>query len=180
MRPFRACVAFSLPALLTMSLSATAKDESTAKSATVSSVSPQQKAQVSPATGEQIKWQVISSGGSRGTSTNFILSGTVGQTAVGSGSSTNFQLKHGFWQNFASGCCQNRGNVDGVIGPAGPVDVSDLTFLVAFLFSGGAAPPCIDQGNVGGIVGPGGPIDVSDLTYLVAFLFSGGAAPPPC
>ncbi|HWR81754.1 MAG TPA: hypothetical protein VN285_00475 [Candidatus Deferrimicrobium sp.] len=78
------------------------------------------------------------------------------------------------------GCCVNRGNVDDIIGPAGPVDVSDLTYLVAFLFSGGAAPPCVDQANVDGIVGPAGPVDVSDLTYLVAFLFSGGAAPPPC
>ncbi|HWR84088.1 MAG TPA: carboxypeptidase regulatory-like domain-containing protein [Candidatus Deferrimicrobium sp.] len=77
-------------------------------------------------------------------------------------------------------CCQHRGNVDGIIGPAGPVDVSDLTFLVAFLFSGGAAPPCTDEASVDGVTGPAGPIDVSDLTFLVAFLFSGGAAPPPC
>jgi hypothetical protein len=78
------------------------------------------------------------------------------------------------------GCCANRGNVDNIIGPGGPVDVADLTYLVAFLFQGGAAPPCIDQGNVDSIVGPGGPIDVADLTYLVAFLFQGGSAPPPC
>ncbi|HWR82354.1 MAG TPA: integrin alpha, partial [Candidatus Deferrimicrobium sp.] len=80
----------------------------------------------------------------------------------------------------SASCCVHRGNVDGVIGPAGPVDVSDLTFLVAFLFSGGTTPPCVDEGNVDGVIGPAGPIDVSDLTYLVAFLFSGGAAPPPC
>ncbi|HWR82896.1 MAG TPA: hypothetical protein VN285_06320 [Candidatus Deferrimicrobium sp.] len=77
-------------------------------------------------------------------------------------------------------CCQNRGNVDAIVGPAGPVDVSDLTYLVAFLFSSGATPPCVDEGNVDGVIGPAGAIDVSDLTYLVAFLFSGGAAPPAC
>ncbi len=78
------------------------------------------------------------------------------------------------------GCCQNRGNVDGVIGGAGPVDVSDLTYLVAFLFQGGPPPPCMDEGNVDGVVGGAGPVDVSDLTYLVAFLFQGGPPPPPC
>ncbi len=79
-----------------------------------------------------------------------------------------------------AGCCVNRGNVDGVIGGAGPVDVADLTYLVAFLFQGGAPPPCEEEGNVDSVVGGAGPIDVSDLTYLVAFLFQGGTAPPPC
>ena len=79
-------------------------------------------------------------------------------------------------------CCAPpfRGNVDNIVGPAGPVDVSDLTYLVAYLFSGGAEPPCIDEGNIDGIIGPAGPIDVSDLTYLVAYLFSGGPDPAAC
>jgi len=37
--------------------------------------------------------------------------------------------------------CLEQGNVDGLIGPAGPIDVSDLTYLVAYLFSGGPTPP---------------------------------------
>jgi hypothetical protein len=77
-------------------------------------------------------------------------------------------------------CCQNRGNVDGIIGVGGPVDVADLTFLVAYLFQSGAAPPCDEEGNVDGIVGVGGPTDVADLTFLVAFLFQSGAPPPAC
>ena len=78
------------------------------------------------------------------------------------------------------GCCVNRGNVDDVIGGGGPVDVGDLTWLVAYLFTGGPPPPCIEQGNVDGVTGGGGPVDVGDLTYLVAYLFTGGPAPPPC
>ncbi len=77
-------------------------------------------------------------------------------------------------------CCVNRGNADGIIGIGGPVDVADLTYLVAYLFQGGPAPPCLEEGNVDGITGVGGPIDVADLTYLVAYLFLGGPAPPPC
>jgi hypothetical protein len=40
---------------------------------------------VNPKSGEQIKWQVISSGGNRSSSTNYVLSGTVGQTATARG-----------------------------------------------------------------------------------------------
>jgi len=74
-------------------------------------------------------------------------------------------------------CCRVRGNVHG--GLEEPT-ISDLTFLVSYLMTGGAAPPCPEQANVDGIYGPGGPSDVSDITYLVAFLFGGGSAPPPC
>ncbi len=76
-------------------------------------------------------------------------------------------------------CCVNRGNVDDIVG-SNPIDVADLTYLVAYLFSGGPEPPCLGQGNVDGIVGTAGPIDVSDLTYLVDYLFSGGPQPPSC
>ncbi|HWR82115.1 MAG TPA: thrombospondin type 3 repeat-containing protein [Candidatus Deferrimicrobium sp.] len=77
-------------------------------------------------------------------------------------------------------CCVVRGNVDGISGFAGPIDVADLTYLVAYAFLGGPFPPCPEQGNVDGIVGGGGPIDVADITYMVAFLFGGGALPPAC
>jgi len=111
-------------------------------------------------------------------STNFALKGTAGQTGIGSGSSTNFVLLHGYWQDFGRQTCCNgdgiRGNVDMLIGPGGPIDVSDLTYLVAYLFTGGPEPPCIEEGNVDGLDGSAGPIDVSDLTFLVVYLFTGG------
>ena len=77
-------------------------------------------------------------------------------------------------------CCQTRGDVDGLSFSGSPIDVSDVTFLVAFLFKGGQQPPCDDAADVDNIIGPGGSIDTSDLTYLVAYLFKGGPQPPPC
>jgi len=68
--------------------------------------------------------------------------------------------------------CINRGDMDGVTG----ITVSDLTYLVNYLFDGGFPPyppvaadvNCSDDTNVG------------DLTYLVDYLFRGGPAPCGC
>lgn len=134
--------------------------------------------------GEQINWQVISSGGTEGTSTNYRVNGTVGQTAVGSGSSTNYGLGHGYWQTFDTlfPCCELRGDVNH--DSAGP-DVSDLVYLASYMFSSGPPPPCEEppgsgyfaEADINGnMTGP----DVSDLVYLVSYMFSGGPAPVPC
>ncbi len=131
---------------------------------------------------EQMNWVVVASGGTiQSSSTNYKIALTIGQPFVGMTSSPGYQLNLGFWQNFGrEGCCVNRGNVDGVIGPFDPVDVADLTYLVAFLWQGGPAPPCTEEANVDGVIGSFGPVDVADLTYLVAFLWQGGTPPPPC
>ena len=136
-----------------------------------------EKAPVAPAAGEQINWQVIASGGTKASSTNYRLGGTVGQTAVGSGSSANYALGHGFWQPFggggAPGCCQQRGDVndDGV----GPV-ISDLVDLVGYMFGGLAYPGCVDPPDYkaeSDINGDGVGPDISDLVALVNYMFGG-------
>lgn len=125
------------------------------------------------AAGEQIDWQVISSGGGDGASTNFRLSGTIGQTAVGSGASSSYQVYQGYWQDFEAGeCCVLRGDLNN----DAKISVSDLTFLVSFIFKGGDAPTCYDHGDVNGDT----QIKVSDLTSLVSYIFKGGAAPAAC
>ena len=139
--------------------------------------------------GEQINWQVISSGATDGSSANFGLRATVGQTATGYGESQNFGLSHGFWQEFEGGggtCCMGeiRGNVDYDVGDN--IDISDLVFLVDYMFTGGPAPECWEEANVDGS-GPATPpdegsddIDISDLVYLVDYMFTGGPPPAEC
>ncbi len=79
-------------------------------------------------------------------------------------------------QESPSCCIVNRGNVDNDPGDA--VNVTDVTYLVNYLFRGGPVPVCLPEANVNG--DPGESINVVDLTYLVNYLFRGGSPPPSC
>ena len=69
-------------------------------------------------------------------------------------------------------CCMLRGDCDG----SAAVNVTDLTFMVAYLFQGGGPAGCPIQADVNA----SGATDVSDLTFIVQFLFQSGAAPMTC
>ena len=74
-------------------------------------------------------------------------------------------------------CCEGiRGNVNA--DPAEDINISDMTFLVSYLYSEGPAPPCWEEGNASG--DPDEKINIEDMTYLIAFLMSGGPPPPDC
>ncbi len=83
-------------------------------------------------------------------------------------------------------CCipTPRGNVD--YDPADQIDISDLVYLVDYMFSQGPEPPCWEEANVDGS-GPATPpdegsddIDISDLVHLVDYMFNGGPPPADC
>lgn len=67
------------------------------------------------------------------------------------------------------------------------LDVSDLVYLINYLYDGGPAPiPFADQGDVDGkgpyagdpdVVCPKNNVDVQDLVYLLNYIYKGG--PPP-
>ena len=81
-------------------------------------------------------------------------------------------------------CCDGiRGNVDS--DPEDGIDISDLVFLVDYMFTGGPAPECVPEANMDGsdALGDGehlSDIDISDLVYLVDYMFSQGPAPADC
>jgi hypothetical protein len=54
------------------------------------------------------------------------------------------------------------------------VDISDVVYLIAYIFSGGSAPSPLDAGDANDDT----TVDISDVVYLIAYIFSGGA--PPC
>ena len=77
----------------------------------------------------------------------------------------------------SGGCCVGfRGNVDN--DSLDVVDISDLVYLVDFMFTNGPSPNCSEEANVDGDVG--NVIDISDLVYLVDFMFNSGPEPPSC
>jgi hypothetical protein len=63
----------------------------------------------------------------------------------------------------ACDCC---GDADGF----GSVDISDVVYLIGYIFSGGPEP-------VSGDVNCDSIVDISDAVYLIAYIFSGGATP---
>ncbi len=132
--------------------------------------------------GEEIKWQVISGGGSmNGTSTNYVLSGTVGQTAIGSGTSTSYSVNQGFWQVFDAGsgnCCIDWGT-PGDANSDHAVNLLDILHLIAYKYN---TPP-----------GPGNPddcdelmdatgdtaVNLIDILYLIAYKYNTPPGPAP-
>ena len=77
-------------------------------------------------------------------------------------------------------CCTDmRGNVND--DPNDQVDISDLVYLVDYMFTGGPQPPCWSEANIDGVgTDDAGGIDISDLVYLVDYMFTGGPPPPSC
>ena len=66
---------------------------------------------------------------------------------------------------FALPFAKGDANGDGVI------DVSDVFYLINYLFAGGSAP--VGSGNVNGDT----TTDVNDVFYLINYLFAGGSPP---
>lgn len=123
--------------------------------------------------GDQIKWQVVASGGGRGTSTNMSLSGTVGQPVVHAhGTGGSFKLSGGFWQNFTTPCTR-CGDANG----SGSVNISDAVYLIAYIFAGGLPPgPCGTATGLGNANGSGN-VNISDAVFIIAYIFAGGPTP---
>ncbi|MDH4035201.1 MAG: hypothetical protein OEV80_15525, partial [candidate division Zixibacteria bacterium] len=77
---------------------------------------------------------------------------------------------------FVIHCVGIRGNVD--YDPGDVIDISDLVYLVDFMFSGGPEPVCFDEADIDGSGVE--PIDIADLVYLVDYMFTGGPPPAAC
>jgi hypothetical protein len=61
------------------------------------------------------------------------------------------------------------GDADG----SGAVDIDDVVFLIAYIFSGGPEPVPYESGDAD----CSGAIDIDDVVWLIAYIFSGGNAP---
>jgi hypothetical protein len=127
--------------------------------------------------GEEINWQVLSSGGTKGISTNYILNGTVSQTAVDEGLSTNYIIRHGFWQDFGEEiivCDCEPGEADGIP----PINILDIVYLINYKYKGGPIPTPYEFCN-------GDPncdcdVNILDIVYVINYKYKSGSAPCTC
>lgn len=121
---------------------------------------------------EEINWHVISSGGSmQGESTNYGLSGTVGQIAVGEGTGGDKVLRHGFWQDFyvSSGGCTTAGDAN----HDGSFNVGDAVYVINNVFKGGPLPVELNEGDANNDCS----FNVGDAVYMINNVFKGGPLP---
>ncbi len=134
-------------------------------------------APIAPTAGEEINWWVIAAGGGPGTSTNYMLEGTVGQTAVETGTSTNYEVHHGFWQLFsqAGDCCRGRvGDANGLLGDE--PTLGDIMMLVnaKYIAMTCEVLPCMTEADVnqsGGANPVCDDITLVDIMTLVSYLY---------
>jgi hypothetical protein len=54
------------------------------------------------------------------------------------------------------------------------VDIDDVVYLIAYIFSGGSEPVPYEAGDAD----CSDAVDIDDVVYLIAYIFSGG--PEPC
>ncbi len=75
-------------------------------------------------------------------------------------------------------CCPTCNCKPGNANGDAMTDISDVVYLIAYIFSGGLAPTpypiCSGDANCDCAV------DISDVVYLIAYIFSGGNAPCTC
>ncbi len=67
------------------------------------------------------------------------------------------------------GCCATPGDANG----DASVNISDLTYIIARIFSGGPAPVCENEGDANGDKS----LNIADAAFLVSRIFGGGPAP---
>lgn len=66
-------------------------------------------------------------------------------------------------------CCDNPGDANN----DGTYNIADITFGIARIFAGGAAPACNDEADANG----NNTFNIADITYGIARIFAGGPAP---
>jgi len=69
---------------------------------------------------------------------------------------------------------ERRGNVN--YDEDDELDISDLVFLVNYMFKEGPPPKCFEEADVDESIG----LDVADLVYIVNYMFKDGPAPEMC
>ncbi len=78
---------------------------------------------------------------------------------------------------YGASCCQGfRGNIDNSLDDQ--IDISDLVYLVSYMFEQGPAPECMLEADIN--ASGSDLIAIDDLVYLVDYMFNSGPDPLDC
>jgi len=121
--------------------------------------------------------QVFSNGATNSSGGDYELRGSLGQTAIGAPYASPTILHEGFWASEQPDdpCCyfiSGNGDYD----PNDQCDITDLVYMVDFMFNSGPTPPCFEEADVDGSEA----VDIGDLVYLNEYQNLGGPAPVDC
>jgi hypothetical protein len=94
---------------------------------------------------------------------------SVGQSLIGNMQGGEYVLMGGFWSAFTYFVAGDANNDE-------TVDVSDVVYLINYLFISGPPPIALPSGDAN----CDGKIDISDVVYLINYLFIHGPAPVMC
>ena len=105
-----------------------------------------------------------------------------GDVTVGIGAYGPATYEQACFTGGTTSCCIVRGDLDH--NGSGP-DITDLVYLVTYMFGGGPSPACEEPVGSGYFAeadfdGNGTGPDITDLVYCVTYMFGGGPAPVPC
>jgi len=127
---------------------------------------PIPKVEADPQQNYHIPWSCLNGGGLDMSSTSYIAMVSSAQAFIGESQSTNYQLQIGYWYGGKPFVC---GDANG----SGDVSLSDIVYLISFLFKFGPEPDPLYCSDANG----SGDVSLSDIVYLIAYLFKMG--PPP-
>jgi hypothetical protein len=123
-----------------------------------------------------LSWFSINGGGTHsGTSTNYELGYSIGQSVAGEGNSTNYSLGIGFWYGAGTNCIAIPADANN----SGGITLGDIVHLVNYAFDKDKLP-CLglDPGNCwepvpicrADVNGSGG-FSLGDIVHLVNYIF---------
>jgi hypothetical protein len=120
-----------------------------------------------PREGEEVNWRVMSSGGRRVVGEDLVISGTMGQFAIGSATSGDIGVRHGYWQDFG------KSYVCGDANGSGEIDIDDAVYIIDYAFNYGPEPIPYESADANCSAF----VDIDDVVYILNYVFNYGPAP---
>jgi hypothetical protein len=120
--------------------------------------------------GEEVNWRVMSSGGRPTMAEDLVISGTIGQFAVGSATSGDIGVHHGYWQDFG----ESESYVCGDANSSGYVDIDDVVYILLYAFAEGPPPVPLESADTNCT----GSIDIDDVVLIIEWAFMENPAGP--